>query len=329
MSTGFEIEFTKPLDRRVGWEADSYYIEQMAFDIAAGKSPRRDGVRYPVKSASVSADRVKVFLEIPDLKTSHVVYLRLLPPCISEDGERPWSTEAWYTLNAIPMDRVGRVLEPPTPAPQNFLTAEEKAGGWKLLFDGTTTSGWRGFKKKTMPAGWQAIDGSLVSVGGGGDIVTEKQYDSFELKFDWRISAAGNSGVFYHVSEDAPNRFVWETGPEFQVLDNAEHYDGKNPKTSAGSNYALQAPPRDVTQPIGLYNESRILVDGNHVEHWLNGVKTAEYEMHGDEWNQLVAGSKFAGMPRYGTVGKGHIALQDHGDKVWYRNIKIRELRGK
>jgi cytochrome c len=289
--------------------------------------PRRDGVRYPVKSASVSADRRTVFLEIPDLKESHVVYIRLLPPCYSEDGERPWSTEAWYTLNVIPENRMGEVRTPPPAEPQNFLTADEKAAGWKLLFDGKTTAGWRGYRKDHMPAGWQVKDGCLARVGPGGDIITEGEFDNFELKIEWRICAAGNSGIFYRVNED----FDWPffTGPEFQVLDNAEHADGRSPLTSAGSNYALHAPVRDVTAPVGFFNQVRIVCDGPHVEHWLNGVKIVEYELWTDDWKELVAGSKFAAWPDYGLMKKGHIVLQDHGDQVWYRNIKIRALGAK
>jgi hypothetical protein len=111
-----------------------------------------------------------------------------------------------------------------------------------------------------------------------------------------------------------------------QVLDNHEHVDGRNAKTSAGANYALHAPVRDVTQPVGLFNKVRILVNDNHVEHWLNDVKVVQYELGSDEWRDLVAASKFASMPNYGQVRKGHIALQDHGDKVWYQNVKIRPL---
>ena len=326
MSNGFEIEFTKPLDPRVGWEAESYYVEQWPFDVEKQMAPARDGVRYPVKSASVSADRTQVFLEIEGLKPSHVVYLRLLPPCISEDGELPWSTEAWYTLKAIPKDKPGKVLTPPAREPQDFLTDEERADGWKLLFDGKTTKGWRGYGKDSFPAGWVVKDDCLVRVGPGGDIVTVDEYDDFELKVDWRICAAGNSGIFFRVDESVG--WAWETGPEMQVLDNTEHYDGKNPKTSAGSNYALHAPVRDVTKPVGLFNQARIVARGSHVEHWLNGVKVVEYELGSPEWEALVAGSKFAQWPKYGRMRKGHIVLQDHGDQVWYRNIKIRPLSG-
>ncbi|MEW6198137.1 MAG: family 16 glycoside hydrolase [Planctomycetota bacterium] len=333
MSNGFEIEFTKPLDSRVGWEPESYYIEQWPFRAVwarlsakpeACQPPKRDGVAYPVKSASVAPDRRKVFLEIPNLKPSHVVYLRLLPPCISEGGERPWSTEAWYTLNAIPADRPGTVLAPPAREPQNVLTEAEQQAGWRLLFDGQSPRGWRGYKKDRFPDGWQVRDGCLVRVGPGGDICTEEEFDNFELQLEWRISAGGNSGIFFRVDESA--FWPWETGPEMQVLDNAEHADGRNPKTSAGSNYALHAPVRDVTEPVGLFNRVRLVVNGPHVEHWLNGVKVVEYALGSPEWEQLVAESKFKSMPRFGRVARGRIVLQDHGDRVWYRNIKVRPL---
>lgn len=326
LTNGLEIEFTKPLDVRVGWEADSYYVEQWPFDVETGQSPYRDGIRYPVQAAYVSRDRKRVFLKMDSLKTSHLVYLRLLPPCLSEDGDLPWTTEAWYTLNAIPKDRSGKRLPGPSFRPRNFLTEQEKAAGWRLLFDGRTTKGWSRYGKDQSPSGWEIKDGCLVRVGPGGDIMTEEEFDDFELTIDWRISAGGNSGIFYRVNGRMSH--PWLSGPEMQVLDNREHHDGHNTLTSAGSNYALHAPMRDVTEPVGLFNRARILVQGNHVEHWLNGVKVVEYDLGSPEWTQLVADSKFTAMPSYGRMNKGHIVLQDHGDKVWYMNIKIRGITG-
>lgn len=326
LTNGLEIEFTKPLDVRVGWEADSYYVEQWPFDVRTGESPYRDGVRYPVQAAYVSRDRKRVFLKMDSLKTSHLVYLRLLPPCLSEDGELPWTTEAWYTLNAIPTDRPGKRIPGPSMRPRNFLTAQERSEGWRLLFDGRTTKGWRGYGQDEFPPGWEIKDGCLVRVGPGGDIMTEEEFDDFELTIDWRISAGGNSGVFYRVNGEMS--YPWQTGPEMQVLDNREHVDGRNANTSAGSNYALHAPVRDVTEPVGLFNRSRILVQGDHVEHWLNGVKVVEYDLGSPAWTRVIAGSKFASMPDYGRMSKGHIVLQDHGDRVWYMNIKIRGITG-
>jgi hypothetical protein len=321
-SNGFAIEFTKPLDPRVGWEPESYYVEQWPFNIENGINPHRDGVVYPVKSASVTPDRRNVFLEIENLKPAHVVYVRLLPPCVSEDGELPWSTEAWYTLNVIPPDRKGEVLTPPPAPPQNVLTEDEKQAGWRLLFDGQTSKGWHGFKKDKFPDGWKVTNGCLVRVGPGGDITTDDEFDDFEFSIEWRISPAGNSGIMYRVTED--HDWPWQTGPEYQILDNTEHPDGKDVKTSAASCYALYAPARDATGPVGLFNKTRIVARGGHVEHWLNAVKVVEYELGSPEWNQLIKDSKFSKMPDFGRRAKGKLNLQDHGDKVWYRNIKLR-----
>ncbi len=322
LANGFELVFTKPLDPRVGWWTDSYHVERWPFDPEQGMGPRRDGTRLPVQSASVSKDRRRVFLELDPPPTPCVVYLRLLPPCLSEAAARPWSTEAWYTLWQ-PSQRHGIVRKPPAQEQPNQLTLAEKQAGWRLLFDGLTTQGWRGYRKETFPdAGWVVRDGCLVRIGPGGDIITASAFEDFELKLEWRISAGGNSGIFYRVDES--QGWPWETGPEMQVLDNAEHADGQNPKTSAGACYALYAPQQDVTKPVGLFNQARIIVDGDHVEHWLNGVKIVAYELGSEDWRQRVADSKFSKMPLFGKAPRGHIVLQDHGDTVWYRNIMIR-----
>jgi hypothetical protein len=186
---------------------------------------------------------------------------------------------------------------------------------------------WRGFKKTELPAGWQVIDGALTRVGPGGDIITKETYESFELTLEWKISPGGNSGVFFHVVEDSKLDYVWQTGPEMQILDNRGHADGKIPNTSAGSNFAMHAPTRDVTKPVGEWNQARLLVDGPHVEHWLNGEKIVEYELWSDAWARAVQASKFKSMPLYGESRTGHIALQDHGDWVAFRNIKIRRIK--
>lgn len=209
---------------------------------------------------------------------------------------------------------------------QPTLTSDEAAQGWELLFDGKTFEGWRGFKRPTVPEGWHITKkGELYFDGnGGGDIMTREQFSSFELSLEWKISPGGNSGIIYRVGENRDT--AWQTGPEMQVLDNNRHKDGEDPKTSAGSNYALHAPTEDVTKEIGRYNEARILVKGSHVEHWLNGTKLLEYEIESPEWEQLVANSKFSEYSNYGRIKRGHIVLQDHGDEVWFRNIKIRKL---
>ncbi|MFQ5632142.1 MAG: DUF1080 domain-containing protein, partial [bacterium] len=198
--------------------------------------------------------------------------------------------------------------------------------GWISLFNGKTFDGWRGFRKHDMPAGWEITSaGELYFNGKGkGDIVTTHQFGNFELELEWKISPGGNSGIFYWVTED--DFASWRTGPEMQVLDNTAHKDGKKALTSAGSNYALHAPASDVTKPVGEYNHARIIANGTHVEHWLNGEKIVEYEIGSSEWQALVDASKFGKMPNYGKNRNGHIALQDHGDEVWYRNIRVRLL---
>ena len=209
--------------------------------------------------------------------------------------------------------------------PPNTLSDQERADGWRLLFDGVSTEHWRGYRSDTFPEGWVIEGDSLHRAAPAGDIITIDQFEDLELTLEWKVDdSAGNSGIFFRVSED--HERVWETGPEMQVLNNAVHPDGRMPETAAGSNYALHAPPRDVTRPIGDWNEVRILVQGAHVELWLNGEQTAGYELWSDDWERRVAASKFASMPRYGRNRRGHVALQDHGDPVWYRNIKVREL---
>jgi hypothetical protein len=207
----------------------------------------------------------------------------------------------------------------------NTLTAAERAEGWQLLFDGQTTQGWRGFRRPDMPTGWRVVDGELQRAGSGGDIITVEQFADFELKLEWKIEKGGNSGVIFRVSEEW-NR-TWKTGPEMQVLDDERHRDGLQRITSAGSNYALHAAPEGAVHPAETWNHARIVARGAHVEHWLNGVKVVEYELWSPEWEELVAASKWDTLPGYGRQRRGHIALQDHGDSVAYRNIKIRPLR--
>lgn len=206
------------------------------------------------------------------------------------------------------------------------LSVDEQNAGWKLLFDGKTFNGWRGFKMDRVPEGWRITKkGELYfKPKGNGDIMTVDEFGDFELKLEWKISKGGNSGILFRVTED--DEFSWKTGPEMQVLDNTRHKDGLDPRTSAGSNYALHGPAREVTREAGEYNEARIIAKANHIEHWLNGVKIVEYEIGSPDWEALVAQSKFATMPKYGRNRKGHIVLQDHGNKVWYRNIRIRLL---
>ena len=155
---------------------------------------------------------------------------------------------------------------------------------WIELFDGTNTSAWRGYLKPDLPDGWRIVDGALTSVDADVDIITKEQFENFELTLDWKLTRGGNSGIFFGVREDPSLRTVYFSGPEMQILDNEAHRDALDPRTSAGSNYALHAPARDVTRPIGEWNSVRMIVNHGHVEHWLNGEKLLEYDLDSEDW---------------------------------------------
>jgi hypothetical protein len=213
---------------------------------------------------------------------------------------------------------------PKDPEGPNTLTSAERVAGWRLLFDGQSTSGWRGFRHASMPEGWKVIDGALTRDTAGGDVITTDRFSNFELALEWQIAPAGNSGIMYRVSEAAELTFL--SGPEMQVIDNAQNPDGGTAVTSAGACYALYGPSRDVTRPAGSWNEVRLVASGSHIEHWLNGVKVVEYELGSADWFAKVQASMFRDVQTYGREPSGHIALQDHGDRVAYRSIKIKLL---
>lgn len=199
------------------------------------------------------------------------------------------------------------------------------AGTWVSLFDGQRIVGWHNFATPNQPvAGWSAINGELVRTGDGGDLVTDKPYANFELELEWKVEPKGNSGIIYRIDPKA--EVTYRSGPEMQVLDDAGHADGQNPLTSAGANYALHPAPRGVVKPAGTWNTARLVVNGAHVEHWLNGQQVVTYELGSPDWATRKAASKFADVAEYGRATSGYIALQDHGDRVYYRNIRIKEL---
>jgi hypothetical protein len=225
-------------------------------------------------------------------------------------------------LSRVPAAVALQVQEPAMlQSAPNTLTSKERADGWRLLFDGTTVSGWRGYRQPTLPSGWQAIDGALTRIGQAGDIVTIDEFGDFELTLEWKLAANGNSGVFYRVVEDDP--VMWHMAPEYQIIDNA-YKEPLKPGQYAGANYDMDPPSRDATNPIGSWNLTRLLVRGAHVEHWLNGVKIVAYELWTPDWERRLRESKFKDFPKYGRARRGHIGLQDHGDNVAFRSIKIR-----
>lgn len=220
-----------------------------------------------------------------------------------------------------------QTAERPRAQAPNTLTPRERAQGWELLFDGKTANGWRGYHMDTMPSGWKVVDGALTRVATAPDIITTRQFDNnWELELDWKMEAKGNSGVFFDVIEDTSLHAIYESGPEFQILDNESYLDVMTPMTMTGANYALHAPSKDMRKPLGQWNHVRMTVRGNHVEHWMNGEKLLEYELGSDDWKKRVAASKFKDMPKYAAARRGYIGLQNHDAMVAFRNIKLRQL---
>jgi hypothetical protein len=220
-------------------------------------------------------------------------------------------------------------------AEPNTLTQSEIDEGWVLLFDGTTPTGWRGYNQETFPdGGWEVVDGTLHCIGSGrgeaggtgGNIITDKKYKWFEFQLEWKIGEGGNSGIFY-LTQEKPDQDIWKSSPEMQVLDNERHPDGRDSIHQAGALYDLIAAVPQNTNPAGEWNHVKILIYKGLVEHWQNGEKVVEYHLWTQDWKDMVLNSKFSECPDFvEPAEEGYIGLQDHGDDVWYRSIKIKVL---
>ncbi len=206
---------------------------------------------------------------------------------------------------------------------------EQPAPDWIMLFDGTSKKGWHIYNHTSDGSAWIIDNGALhldPSLSGRGDLVTDEEFENFELELEWKIDSCGNSGIMFNVVESPEYKNTYLTGPEMQVLDNACHPDSKYEKHRAGDLYDLIAASEEVVKPAGEWNQVRIVSNNGNVEFWLNGINVVKFTMHTPEWDALIAGSKFKDMPAFGKSRKGRIAIQDHDDKVWYRNIRIRRL---
>jgi len=197
--------------------------------------------------------------------------------------------------------------------------------GWRMLFDGSSIAAWRGWESRSFPEGWRVVGESLTKDGEVEDLVTREQFGNFELELEWKIGKGGNSGIFYRASREYA--YIYWSGPEYQLLDDTYARDGRNGLTSSAAAYGLYAPPAGVVKAFGQWNTTRIVVNGAHVEHWLNDRKVVDYELWSPDWKARVAASKFSKYPHYGLAKKGYIGLQgDHDGSVAVRNVRIREL---
>jgi len=214
----------------------------------------------------------------------------------------------------------------------NILTEKEKAEGWKLLFDGKSTNGWHKFNDGKINGGWIVENGELVALGKGGDIggdiVTDEDFDNFDLRLEWKISHGGNSGIFYHVKEGKQYKALYYTGPEYQVLDDVGFPHKIKEWQMTGANYAMHLADKNQKEleKVGKWNSARIVVKDSLVQHYLNGKKIIEFKQWTKDWYKRKAGGKWKDFEDYGKFKSGKIGLQDHGNKIWYRNIKIKSL---
>ena len=220
----------------------------------------------------------------------------------------------------------------------NVLTKKEKKAGWVLMFDGKSTDGWRGYNKTAFPEkGWAVEEGTLHVIGsskgeaggGGGDLLYDKKFRNFEISLDWKVSEGGNSGIFY-LAQEIPGEPVWKSAPEMQILDNEKHPDarlGVDGNRAAGSLYDLIPGDMKAVKPAGEWNKVKIMVYKGTVVHYVNGKQVLEYHLWTEDWKMMVLNSKFKDYDAFlNTAEEGYIVLQDHGDDVWFRNIKIKEL---
>jgi len=212
----------------------------------------------------------------------------------------------------------------------NMLTDKEKNDGWQLLFDGNTMNGWRTYQNKISNS-WEIVNGEIHCKGSQtdksdkrADLISTGQYENFELSLDWKISKGGNSGIMYHVTEayEAP----YESGPEYQLLDDVGFSDKLEEWQKTGADYAMYTASSRPIKPVGEYNNTKIIFNNGHVEHWLNGVKVLEFEAWSADWNDRKNKGKWKDYPGYGMAKTGFICLQDHGSEAWFRNIKIKKL---
>jgi hypothetical protein len=245
----------------------------------------------------------------------HALSAALLLTACTTESRQPGAA----TSDSAITDAIGGALNDQVGTPLPVMDT-----AWTVLFDGTSTAAFRGFKRADMPAGWQIVDGALTRVEPAGDFITKDMYADFEFELEFRVDPGANSGIMYRVTEADSN--TYRTGPEYQILDDARHGDGKDPLKQVAALYDLYPRRTNPVKPAGDWNAARIVIRKNVVEHWLNNEMVVTYDLAGPEFAAKVAASKFQYWPGFGKAPRGHIAIQDHGDRVAFRNIRIRAL---
>lgn len=322
-SNGLEIEFTKPLRIGDGTVPEDYKIQQWFYTwTEEGESQeKRELENLPVKSVTLLENRKKVFLEIPGMKTEHVLYVQLQPTFLSEENDQLWSNEGWYTLNRIP-DEPGQVGSMLYATETNTLSTEEIKAGWMLLFDGKNLDNWN-----AQPAEhWDQNPQYILGNGTTSLLASKVVYDNFELELEWQVNPAAKGGILFNIPKQAAPKLALKTAPRFHLTDDQTE-EAKNIHThKSGANYDIQQPKYVVTNPPNNFNHARLVVRGKRVEHWINGIKVVNYELESDSWKQAVAQSSYSSLAVYGESQKGSIGLFVEEGKIWFRNIRIREL---
>ncbi len=341
LPNGFELRFTQPLAIKSQLTPEDLIVKQWFYHPNERYGgPKYDESQLRASRISVATDRRSIRAIVPGLQEGYVVYLRLNEDLKSALNKPLWTSEAWYTLNRIPKLTASSV----SGSAIDTKRASNKPEEWQTLFDGNSLDGWRNYGGDADDVRkWRAENGelslrqtgkfpmwdmisSLIFGGQSGDLIYyRKPFKDFELQLEWKISKDGNSGIFYLV-RDETEKTPWRSGIEMQVLDNDGHSDGKIETHRAGDLYDLIAANPVTVRPPGEWNEVTIKIKDNLIEHWLNGSKVVSVVRGSKQWSELVAASKFASMPDFGKSPSGYIVLQDHGDPVWYRNIRIREL---
>lgn len=327
-ANGFLVTFSEPVAAPLAPAPGDFELQSFTYEATPEYGgPKRDLRRERVSATHLSVDRRQLFLAC-EPRPGRIYYLRAAPAFRSPGHRSLWGSEAWYTMNAVPeeafdLDSAAAGAELPADCRGFVVTGP----GTRDLLAGDSTAAFRSYRGEGFPAaGWRVEKGELIhdAGGGGGDLVSRDEYGDFDFECEWKVAEGANSGIMYRVSEDAD--YPWQTGAEMQILDDQRHADAYDTRHRAGALYGLMPCRTDVVRPAGEWNHARIVARGSQVEHWLNGILVVSYRSDAPWFRGLVANSKFKDMPRFATLGRGRIALQDHGDEVRFRNLRIRAL---